>query len=118
LVELPGHYLWSSFHHSSGKRKIKFIQSHALYNLLGSYDEERHRAYLSLFEDCIDREDITHIREAWRSGTPLGNDRFRVMIEQLLNRKVGYVKRGRPPKKRMNVVKAPLPLNQLQLNTK
>jgi len=36
-----------------------------------------------------------------QSGTPLGGERFKEQIEQVLNVKVGQVKRGRPRSKKL-----------------
>jgi hypothetical protein len=41
---------------------------------------------------------IKQMRECLQTGTPLGNDRFYVQIEQALGRSVGFSKRGRPKK--------------------
>jgi hypothetical protein len=38
------------------------------------------------------------MRESLQTRIPLGNDRFRVQIEQALGRSVGFSKRGRPKK--------------------
>ncbi len=39
---------------------------------------------------------ITEIRQTTQTGTPLGSERFRQQIEELLGVKTGYSKRGRP----------------------
>ena len=35
MVDLPGHYRWSSFCHNVGARKISFLSPHAIYQELG-----------------------------------------------------------------------------------
>ena len=98
MVDLPGHYRWSSFCHNIGERHISFIRSHEIYNALGGNEKERYQAYQSLFYGHIDADDIQRIREAWQTGTPLGNDLFREKIERQLQCKVGLARRGRPAK--------------------
>jgi hypothetical protein len=44
----------------------------------------------------IDPEMLSDVRACLQPGTPLGNDRFRLQIEQALGVKVGYSIRGRP----------------------
>ena len=44
----------------------------------------------------LPEEIITEIRQAWQTGTPLGNDLFKSQVEQMLKVKVGYTRRGRP----------------------
>ncbi|MFY0678924.1 MAG: transposase [Neptuniibacter sp.] len=96
MVELPGQYRWSSFCHNIGERPISFISPHTIYQALGSDQEERSRAYSSLFQGYIDRDEMKRIRDAWQTGTPLGNDSFREKVEAMLKCKVGRAKRGRP----------------------
>jgi len=46
----------------------------------------------------MDEGYIKLIRESWQSGTPLGNDWFKERVQQRLQCKVGYARRGRPAK--------------------
>jgi len=38
---------------------------------------------------------INDLRSAVQTGTPLGNDRFKKEVEQVLGVKIGYAKRGK-----------------------
>lgn len=96
MVELPGHYRWSSFCHNIGEGGISFVKPHPVYNGLGCDRSERIAAYQELFSSCLEPEDVKRIRESWKTGTPLGNDMFREKIEKQLQCKVGSTKRGRP----------------------
>ena len=98
MVELPGQYRWSSFCHNIGTRKIGFITPHPIYHGLGDNEKARQQAYEELFKGHIDEIDMKRIREAWQTGTPLGNDYFRERVEQQLRCKVGTARRGRPVK--------------------
>jgi len=98
MVERPGQYRWSSFCHNSGVREIRFLRFHASYESLGDTPEGRRQAYCALFNGHIERSDIERIREAWQTGTPLGNDRFKEKIQHQLKCRVGYARRGRPAK--------------------
>jgi putative transposase len=99
MVEVPGHYRWSSFCHNAGVREISFIQFHPLYHQLGASPAERSNAYQALFSSHIEQSVMKKIADAWQTGTPLGNDRFREKVEAQLSRKVGQARRGRPVKK-------------------
>lgn len=96
MVDLPGHYRWSSFLHNSGARKISFISHHEVYNSLGKSKEIASQAYVDLFRGELSEQEMKRINEAWKTGTPLGNDSFRKQIEGQLGCKVGYARRGRP----------------------
>ncbi len=48
-----------------------------------------------------DLDELALLRCALQSGTPLGNDKFKAEIEAVLGRKVGFARRGRPPKRRV-----------------
>ena len=116
MVELPGHYRWSSFCHNIGQRQISFITPHDVYESLGRDVGARCEAYAKLFDADIDAKDLKRIREAWQTGTPLGNDLFREKIERRLQCKVGHARRGRPTKRRI-VEKGFDPLNSLLDNS-
>lgn len=96
MVDLPGHYRWSSFVHNAGMRKISFIKYHSAYLSLASDEQQRYRLYRNLFIGEIGTEDITRIRESWQTGTPLGSSVFKGQVEQALACKVGQARRGRP----------------------
>ena len=96
MVEMPGHYRWSSFCHNIGTKKISFLSSHAIYQGLGACEEARQKAYQFLFKAHIDEANLKRIRESWQTGTPLGNDWFREKVEHQLQCKVGLARRGRP----------------------
>ena len=99
MVEDPGQYRWSSYGHNAQGQADALITPHILYNALGRDGEERQSAYQGLFKAHVDEDKMTAIRESWRTGTPLGNDRFKAEVEAALGRKVGQAKRGRPRNK-------------------
>ena len=98
MVDVPGHYRWSSFCHNSGTRKISFVCGHPVYMSLGKSDKNRHAAYHELFNGHIDPGLVKQIADAWQTGTPLGNQLFRDKIEARLSKRVGQSRRGRPKK--------------------
>jgi putative transposase len=98
MVQLPGHYRWSSFCHNAGTKRISFISPHRLYQQLGICEKDRQQAYRFFFKGHIEEMDLKRIRESWQTGTPLGNDFFREKIERQLQCKVGIARRGRPAK--------------------
>lgn len=98
MVSSPSHYRWSSFAHNAGIRAIKLIRPHRVYETLGQEEKSRAKAYQELFRTELDAESKKKINDAWLTGTPLGNEFFKEMVESKLMRKVGQDRRGRPGK--------------------
>jgi len=98
MVAHPSEYRWSSYGANADGKPDAILNPHALYLALGFTDNERCSAYRDLFRAKVNDEMVSAIRASWQTGTPLGNDRFREQIESVLNRKVGYSRRGRPTK--------------------
>ena len=96
MVKTAAAYRWSSYSCNASGRKDDLITPHRLYLGLGKDDPSRRIAYKALFRHHMEEDTIGEIRSAWRTGTPLGNDRFKEKIEKTLRMKVGYAKRGRP----------------------
>jgi hypothetical protein len=55
------------------------------------------KAYRSLFEEVMN-ENLPEISTSLQTGTPLGSQKFKGEIEELLGMKVGYTRQGRPKK--------------------
>ena len=98
MVKDPEQYRWSSNGHNALGQADALITPHSLYCGLGCSGSERQSAYQGLFQAYADEDKMAAIRDAWRTGTPLGNDRFKAEVEGVLGRKVGEAKRGRPRK--------------------
>ncbi len=60
--------------------------------------EKRVNYYREGFRQVLDPSLIDELRSAVQTGTPLGNNKFKEDVEQLLGIKTGYAKRGRPKK--------------------
>lgn len=100
MVTHPQAYRWSSYACNANGESNKLIQPHALYNALGLDATERLEAYRALFRHELDASVLGCIRNAAMFSMPTGDNRFREQIERVLNRKLGYAKRGRPFKAR------------------
>ncbi len=96
MVQVPAAYPWSSYRANAQGEMDSRITPHPLYMRLGDTLHERQDAYQGLFGEQINTNELTVIRNAWQTGTPLGNETFKQMIESKLNCKVGHDKRGRP----------------------
>lgn len=92
-------YPWSSFHHHSGLVPNNLITEHHLYLELGDDSESRCNAYNQLFTYTFDRRLLDYIADTVQMGQVLGGDRFKDQIEQIANRQVRPLRRGRPRKK-------------------
>ncbi len=98
MVRAPGQYRWSSHRHNAQGKNDELVVPHPLYIALGRSKPTRIEAYKALFQAHLDKGVLDSIRSAWQTGTPLGNDYFRQIIEDKLKLKVGQARRGRPSK--------------------
>ena len=96
MVKSPAHYRWSSYRYNAQGKADPVLTEHALYTSLGRTKASRCEAYKVLFKVHIEENQLNAIRAAWQTGTPLGNDYFKEMIEKKLKVKVGQARRGRP----------------------
>ena len=96
MVSEPEAHRWSSYHCNAGGAPDAMITPHALYTDLGIDPVQRRDAYKALFKEILDDVRLDAIRRAWRSGTPLGDDRFRERVGGFVGRPVGFARRGRP----------------------
>ena len=96
MVVSPSQYRWSSYRHNGHGKKDALVTEHPLYTELSKTVVNRCEAYKALFKAHLDEDQLKDIRAAWQTGTPLGNDYFREMIERKLKTKVGQNRRGRP----------------------
>ena len=71
---------------------------HYWYLSSGKTDKSRRTVYKALFKLSIEDIDVNDIQKGWQTGTPLGNDYFRVKVESKLGCKVGQARRGHPGK--------------------
>jgi putative transposase len=98
MVRAPEEYYWSSYGVNAWGDTDDCLTPHDLYISLAKTAEARRRAYRQLFDIYLDEKTIGDIRMACITGTPLGNDRFREMVERKLQCNVGQNRRGRPSK--------------------
>lgn len=96
MVRHPGDYPWSSFQHNTLGEPNSIITPHESWLGLGKNNEDRKRAYLSLFDDALDQHKINDIRYGIGKGLPTGNETFKSKIELTLAVKLGNGKPGRP----------------------
>ena len=98
LSKSPGPYKWSSYKRNAQGRKNVLITPHAAYLDIARGDKKRQEKYTAMSKAGLSDEVITDISDAWQTGTPLGSDKFKKMVERRLKIKVGHAKRGRPRK--------------------
>jgi putative transposase len=95
MVAEPGLYRWSSFRANAWGEPDRLLTSHGIYLGLGTSATARHAGYRQLFHAQLPVAAAQHIRNCIDYNHPLGNDRFRQEVEQMLGRKVGMPRRGR-----------------------
>ena len=98
IVPSPGAYNWSSFSTNALGVHKSLITPHECWLALGANDISRRSAYLTLFEEGLEQQQIEDIRYGLHKGLPTGHDRFKRQIEAALSIKLGTGKRGRPGK--------------------
>ena len=98
MVKHPKEYPWSSYLINAVGKENMLIESHAQYLALANNEHSRLAAYRELFRSALDPNVIHDIRASLQTGTPLGNEKFRLEIEHALGCKVGQARRGRPTK--------------------
>jgi len=96
MVKEASDYAWSSYHANALGEKDSLTTPHPIYLRLGRTEPERQKIYRDLFKDTLNDNLITEIRQTTQTGTPLGSDKFKQHIEDLLGVKTGYMRRGRP----------------------
>jgi len=72
------------------------IESHPIYNQLGSSAEIRQEAYRELFRHHIDNDMLHDIRDALNHELVLGSSCFKDKIEEMTKRQTRLGQPGRP----------------------
>ncbi len=101
MVEKPEEYLWSSYHANAVGKADSLITPHEIYHRLANNDEARRYHYRELFCVNLSEHNVHCIRESLAANQVLGEGKFKEQIEAAFNRKLGYVKRGRPAAKKI-----------------
>ncbi|AZZ93151.1 transposase [Hahella sp. KA22] len=99
LAPNESEYPWSSYHaHARGEDELGLIRNHPMYTDLGDDAEERQQSFLDLMQYEMEPWIRRHIEQTLLNELVLGGDRFINQIEDLVDRPVRPMKRGRPPK--------------------
>jgi len=96
MVTSPDHYTWSSYRHNGLGIPDPLITPHYLYQALGNELSERMDNYRELFKPHLPQKTVDSIRGATNGNYVLGDERFKLEIELMLNRRVSPGKAGRP----------------------
>ncbi|UHQ24972.1 hypothetical protein LVB77_09990 [Lysobacter sp. 5GHs7-4] len=95
FVVTPCEYRWSSYHANALGRRDPLLTPHPVYLALDADAERRAQAHRGLVEATLDPEELQLIRLQLQRQHALGTDRFRIMIEDQLQRRAGPAKIGR-----------------------
>lgn len=96
MAARPDLYRRSSYRVNACGEPSRLLTSHGICLGLGTSATDRQAAYPGLFHAQLSTEAAQQIRNCLDYNRPLGNDRFRQEIEQVLGRKIGMQRRGRP----------------------
>ena len=104
LVDDLSDYPWSSYHHHCGDKVCNLIQDHRVFIQQGDTREDRCNAYSESFRYRFDRRLLNYVAETVNMGQVLGGDAFKEKIEKIADHRVRPLKRGRPRKKKIEMV--------------
>lgn len=94
MVLSPSEYRWSSFKHNTGQLIISVVKEHDVFVGLDSSLENAKAWYLDSFKNVLTEDAIKKITAAWLTGTPIGSEKFREKVEQVLGKRVGLARKG------------------------
>jgi len=94
IVSHPSEYPWSSYHCNALGKCNNLLRQHVIYQRLGYDKASREEAYRALFRSHIAEKTLSEIRYATNKAWVLGNDRYQVKIEKLLERQTAPKARG------------------------
>ncbi len=98
MVDTLEQYRWSSYRSNACGYEDALITEHPEFSRRGRDPEERRKMYRALFGDEGMDADFQTLRFATELNVPIGNDRFRRMVEEQLQMRIRYRPRERPPK--------------------
>ena len=93
LVDGAQRYPWSSYRANAGAEASLVVTPHRMYTELGNDGDARRSAYREFFREELDVSQLQAIRNAIRSGLPLGSDAFIDQLERTTGRRL---RPGRP----------------------
>jgi len=102
MVEHPADYRWSSYHSNGLGEYEPVLTPHPIYLALGNTNQERQAAYQALFDDQMDTQGLTEIRDSLNQCRVLGGQAFKDQIEKTLSRRIRPGEAGRPRKDSKN----------------
>jgi REP-associated tyrosine transposase len=94
MVDVPDEYRWSSYRHNALGAADRLITPFALYEELGARAADREAAYRALFDDPLTQETLDTIRHATKTKGIVGDDEFRSVVEERLQRPLIRPPRG------------------------
>ena len=97
MVSKPEEYKWSSYMVNAWGKESAVI-GHEEYLRPDKDKDARCYAYRELFKHHLSEHDIHLIEKAEEYCQPVGDDRFRIAIEEKYGIKLGQISRGRPKK--------------------
>jgi putative transposase len=94
VVSRPDEYRWSSYQCNALGEPDVLVTPHDLYLQLAESAAQRCITYRALFRTVLEGAAVAAIREATNKAWVLGDDRFRLEIEELLMRQAAPKSRG------------------------
>lgn len=94
LVTQASDYVWSSYRYNALGDADSLITPHDVYRRLGRTAANRQRAYRDIHDGATGGAELKVIRQSTEQDSIIGNDRFRELIEVILDRKLRLQNHG------------------------
>ena len=98
IVSHAADYPWSSYRHNALGEPDVLLSSHAEFTALDADPNRRREAYRTLVAQALSDDDLAAIRLYVQRQQALGTTRFQIAIGEILGRRAGPGRNGRPPK--------------------
>ncbi len=86
MVRIAAEYPGSSYRYNALEEESDLVVNHSIYDALGKTKKNRCTAYRALFTEKFDEKALNIIREATNKSWVPGNDYFKTMIKNEINR--------------------------------
>lgn len=96
VVAEPGDHRWSSYGHNAEGLPDPLLTAHPEYAALGCSPDARRKAYRTLVAQALPQEDLAAIRHYAQRQQALGTARFQHAIGEIIGRRAGPGRNGRP----------------------
>ena len=103
LVASASEFHWSSYAHHAGIQSDPIVTDHLMYWSMGNTPFQREASYRAQLDQGLSPAVATELTAALLKGRVMGSAAFQAELSRLMGRPVGPGRRGRPPKKNVEL---------------